>query len=97
MTDFMWMFLACALATFMTRVGGYVILSRFGTIHYRLEAALDATPIAVLGALVAPSLINKGLAETLALIIAGLISLRLSMTFTVILGLLILVALRTQI
>jgi len=87
--------LGAALATYITRIAGYVILSRFGKIHYRIEAALDATPIAVLSALVAPSLISKGPAETLALLFAGYLATRLSMLFTVPLGLLAVVLLRT--
>ena len=95
MNDIVIMFLACALATYLTRIGGYLILSRFGTINHRVEAALDATPVAVLTALVAPSLISRGPAESLALVVAGLVAMRLSLTFTVVLGLIAVVGLRT--
>lgn len=94
MSDTVWLILACAVATYLTRMGGHLILSRFGVIHHRIEAALDAVPAAVLTALIAPSLVNRGPAESLALVAAALISLRFSMTITVILGLAILVALR---
>lgn len=94
MSDPLFIILAGAIATYLTRAGGYWIISRFGVIHHRVEAALDAVPAAVLTALVAPSLVNKGAAETLALIAAMVIATRLSMTFTVALGLAILVLLR---
>ena len=94
MSDLVPLILACALATFATRIGGHLILSRFGTINHRLEAALDAVPTAVLAALVAPSLISKGLAETGAVLIAVLIASRFSMIPTVLIGLASVVLLR---
>jgi len=94
MSDLVPLILACALATFATRIGGHLILSRFGKINHRLEAALDAVPTAVLAALVAPSLISKGLAETGAVLIAVLIASRFSMIPTVLIGLASVVLLR---
>ena len=85
---------ACAVATYITRIGGHLILSRFGSIHHRVEAALDAVPFAVLTALVAPSLVNKGWAEALAIIITIIASTRLSMIVTLVTGLISLVVLR---
>ena len=35
-----WIVLTGALATYLTRIGGHLVLSRFKTIHPRVEAAL---------------------------------------------------------
>ena len=86
--------LACALATYATRAGGHLILSRFGTTHYRLEAALEAVPTAVLTALVAPSLITNGPAEAIAVLVGGLVALRYPLVVSVISGLGTLILLR---
>ena len=94
MSDIVLLVLACALATYVTRISGYLILNSFGTIHHRLSAALDAVPTAVMAALVAPSLVTHGPAETLAVIITGLIALRAPLMISVLLGLILLVALR---
>jgi len=94
MSDLVLLVLACAVATYITRAGGFLILSRFGRIHHRVEAALDAVPAAVLTALVAPALINRGLAETLAVVVAALVALRFSLTVTVAIGLAAVVVLR---
>lgn len=94
MYDLVPLILACAIATFATRVGGHLILSRFGKINHRVEAALDAVPTAVLAALVAPALISKGWAETGAVLIAVLVASRFSMIPTVLIGLASVVLLR---
>ena len=94
MYDLVPLILACAAATYLTRFGGHVILSRFGSIHHRVSAALDAVPVAVMAALVAPSLITHGLGETLAIVIAGLIALRAQLVFSVAAGMVAVVGLR---
>lgn len=94
MSDTIFLILACALATYATRTGGHLILSRFGTTHYRLEAALEAVPTAVLTALVAPSLITNGPAEAIAVLVGGLIALRYPLVVSVISGLGTLIVLR---
>jgi len=94
MSELITLVLLCAIATYITRAGGYLILSRFGRIHHRVEAALDAVPAAILTALVAPSLINRGAAETTALLITALVALRFSLTVTVAFGLGAVVGLR---
>lgn len=86
--------LACAVATYATRIGGHLILSRFGQINHRIAAALDAVPTAVIAALVAPSLVTKTPAETLAILVCGLLALRFSLTVSVAGGLLAVVAFR---
>ena len=45
-----WTILAAALATYLTRVGGHLVLSRFQKLDPRVEAALDAVPAAVMTA-----------------------------------------------
>ena len=95
MDDLVLLILACAAATYVTRFGGHLILSSFGTIHHRVSAALDAVPTAVIAALVAPSLITHGPAEVLAIICAGLVALRAPLMFSVALGLIALIALRS--
>ena len=94
MNDTVLLILACAAATYVTRFSGHVILSKFGAIHHRVSAALDAVPTAVIAALVAPSLVTHGAAETLAVLLAALTALRLPLMFGVLVGLLALVALR---
>lgn len=70
--------LAGAVVTYLTRVGGYVLVSRMDRIPRRLEAALDAVPAAVLTTLVAPAFIEGGTAVGAGLLAALLIGLRWS-------------------
>jgi uncharacterized membrane protein len=69
--------IASAVLNYMTRIGGHLVLSRFGALNPRVEAALNAVPAAVLTTLVAPSFFTHSWMETAALIIAGLAALRL--------------------
>ena len=85
---------ACAAATYLTRIGGHLILSKFGSTHHRVEAALGAVPTAVLTALVAPSLLTNGPAEAIAIMVAGIVALRSSLMLSVTAGLVCLIALR---
>lgn len=66
--------LAGAVVTYLTRVGGHLILSRFERIHPRLEAALNAVPAAVLVTLVAPAAWEAGPAELAALAVAAVVA-----------------------
>jgi len=95
MYDLPLLILACAAATYVTRFGGHVILSSFGHVHHRVNAALDAVPTAVMAALVAPSLVTHGPAEVLAIIVSGLIALRAPLMFSVAVSLIVLVAIRS--
>jgi uncharacterized membrane protein len=65
-----WVVLAGALATYLTRIGGHLVLSRFSSIHPRIEAALNAVPAAVLTTLVAPAAVFTGPAEAATIIVA---------------------------
>lgn len=76
MSPTFWIIIAAAVATYLTRVGGHLVISRFESIHPRVEAGLNAVPAAVLTTLVAPELLNAGPAEWAALVVAGAVSLR---------------------
>jgi len=76
MSTTFWIIFAGAVATYLTRVGGHLVISRFETIHPRVEAGLNAVPAAVLTTLVAPELLHAGPAEWAALIVTVLVSLR---------------------
>lgn len=72
-----WIILAGALVTYLTRIGGHLILSRFRRIPPRLEAALNAVPAAVLAAIVAPYAVFFGVAEAMTILAAALLAFRL--------------------
>jgi uncharacterized membrane protein len=83
-----------AVLTYLTRVGGHLVLSRFAVLHPRVEAALNAVPAAVLTTLVAPAAVTEGWREALTLAIVALAALRLPMLGTFALGWVLIVALR---
>ena len=94
MTPLVLTVLTAALATYATRVGGHLVIARFSTLDPRAEAALDAVPVAVLTAIVAPAFVSGGWVEVAALVTAGLAGLRLSTAWVVAIGLAALVLLR---
>ncbi|MGL4196637.1 MAG: AzlD family protein [Allorhizobium sp.] len=69
---------AAAVATFLTRIGGYVLVKRLKTMPPRLEAALNAVPAAVLTTLVAPAFFYGEIDVKVAMAAALLIGLRFS-------------------
>lgn len=73
--------IAAAVATFATRIGGYILITRMKSIPPRMEAALNAVPAAVLTTLVAPAFFIGGWESKLALIVALLVGLRVSHTW----------------
>lgn len=89
-----WLILAIGAVTYATRFGGHLVLSRFRTLHPRVEAALAAVPAAVITTLVVPPALSKGPAEMIALVLAGLLALRFSGILVLIVGLGALVGLR---
>jgi uncharacterized membrane protein len=89
-----WIILAGAVVTYMTRIGGHLVLSRFQRIHPRVEAGLNAVPAAVLTTLVAPSVLSAGPAELIALAVAGLVALRGGMMAMFLSGAAVLIVLR---
>lgn len=76
MNTTLWIIFAGALLTYLTRIGGHLVLSRFEHIHPRVEASLNAVPAAVLTTLVAPAAVGGGPIEWTALAVAGLVALR---------------------
>lgn len=89
-----WIILAAALATYLTRIGGHLVISRFDRIHPRVEAGLNAVPAAVLTTLVAPEMVDAGPAEWLAIVIALLVSLRFGLMPMFLAGAAVLIAAR---
>lgn len=94
MSTTIWIILAGAVCTYLTRVGGHLILSRFERVHYRVEAALNAVPAAVLTAIVAAPASDHGWREMLVLVSCVLLSLRVSMMTMFFAGAALLIALR---
>ncbi|NGN40981.1 AzlD family protein [Mesorhizobium sp. CGMCC 1.15528] len=94
MSTTVWIILAGAAMTYLTRIGGHLVLSRFERVHPRIEAGLDAVPAAVLTTLVAPAAISAGPAELAALLVAGIVSLRSGLMPMFLAGAAVLIALR---
>ncbi len=78
MGSFFWTIMAGAAVTYLTRIGGHLILSRFERIHYRVEAGLNAVPAAVLTTLVAPAFYAGEIDIKIAMAVALVIGLRFS-------------------
>ncbi|TAN01135.1 MAG: AzlD family protein [Rhizobiaceae bacterium] len=83
-----------AILTYLTRIGGHLVLSRFENVPPRVEAALDAVPAAVLTTLVAPELLSAGPAEIIALVAAGLVAFKRGMLEMFLTGAVVLIVLR---
>ena len=81
-----WIILASAFATYLTRIGGHLVLSRFKTIHPRVNAGLNAVPAAVLTTLVAPAAVFTGPAETATIVVAFVAAFYLPMMAVFVLG-----------
>ncbi len=94
MSATLWIILAGTVVTYMTRIGGYLVLSRVRRIHPRVEAALDAVPAAVLTTLVAPAAAAAGPLEWAALVVAGVVALRASLLTMFLVGSAVLILLR---
>ena len=94
MSTTIWIILVGAIATYLTRIGGHMVLSRFERIHPRVEAALDAVPAAVLTTLVAPAAMQGSWIEWTALAVAGLVALRGGMLAMFLAGAAVLILLR---
>ena len=79
------------LVTYVTRSGGYVVLSRFKSLHPRVEAALEAVPGAVLITLILPAALTSGPLMVFAMFVALLVSLRFSPILVLVVGMAIVV------
>ncbi|KQW28823.1 hypothetical protein ASE36_10035 [Rhizobium sp. Root274] len=85
---------AAAVATFLTRVGGYILVKRLKTMPPRLEAALNAVPAAVLTTLVAPAFFAGSIDIKIAMAAALLVGLRFSAIPMLIAGWVVVMVLR---
>ncbi len=83
-----------AIVTLLNRLAGHYVLARFEPIPYRVEAALEAVPVAVMITLVVPATMDGGSAEWICLAAAILFSLRLPFVVAVFAALGVLLALR---
>lgn len=68
--------LGMGLVTYATRIAGYALLTRF-PVKGRIKAGLEAVPIAILTAIIAPAALAAGPADALAALITVLLALRL--------------------
>ncbi len=68
--------LAAAVATYLTRIAGHLLISRMRTVPPRLEAALNAVPAAVLTTLVVPAFVYGALDLKIAMTLAFLVAFR---------------------
>ncbi|MFQ6159257.1 AzlD family protein [Sinorhizobium meliloti] len=80
--------LAMAVATVLTRIGGLVLI-RFVTIGQKQKRALEAIPPAVLMAVIAPTALVTGPAETLATLATALVATRLPLLAAVAAGVIV--------
>ncbi|RED49689.1 AzlD domain-containing protein [Aestuariispira insulae] len=85
--------LGMALVTALTRFTGYWIIGKVA-IKGRVAAALEAMPAAVLAAIVTPTALATGFAETVAVAVTVLLALRCHTLIAVGGGVLTVVALR---
>lgn len=91
-----WIIIGAAVATYMTRVGGHMVLSRFERIPARLEAALNAVPAAVLTTLVAPAFAFNGPVEVFTMVVCLLVGLRFPLMAVFLFGWVLIVVLRAS-
>ena len=83
-----------AIATYATRVSGFYLLSGFSP-RGRMKAALDALPPAILMAVIAPTILLTGWAETIAAGITAVAAyFKLPLAITIIIGVVSVVMLR---
>jgi uncharacterized membrane protein len=94
MSQNVWIIIAAAIVTYLTRAGGFWILSRFNRIHPRVEAGLNAVPAAVLTTLVAPQMATGDIAVLGAFAVAAIVGLRFGMTAGFLTGWATIIALR---
>ncbi|OHV78107.1 AzlD family protein [Ensifer sp. LCM 4579] len=92
--DLVYVILAAAVATFATRVGGYVLITQLKHIPPRLEAALNAVPAAVLTTLVAPAFVHGGVDVAASMLVALAVGLRFSTLRMLVVGWLVVMAIR---
>lgn len=89
-----WLIIAAGIVTFITRIAGFVILERVGSLHPRVYAGLNAVPAAVLSTLFVPPALSHGLPEFFAMALAMVVALRYGVVTVLLFGLAVLLALR---
>lgn len=72
----LFLIMAAGIATYMTRIGGYILMANMKRIPPRVESALNAVPAAVLTTLVAPPFVNGGWDIKIAMVVAFVVALR---------------------
>ena len=78
--------LGMGLATYATRISG-LLLMRGVVVKGRMKAALDAVPPSILMAVITPTVLMTGKAETIAAIITAMAAmLRLPLLATIVIG-----------
>ena len=85
---------AGAVATYLTRIGGYMLMVRMKTIPPRVEAGLNAVPVAVLTTLVAPAFFEGGYDVKVGMVLALIVCLRFPGLIMLVSGWALVVALR---
>lgn len=86
-------FLGMTAVTYGARIAGFLIVRR-RPLEGRLKGTLEAVPVVVLAAIIAPMLFATGLAETLAALVTLLLAWRLPMLVAVVGGVAAVVLLR---
>ncbi|ASY69539.1 membrane protein [Sinorhizobium fredii USDA 205] len=89
-----YLIIAAAVATFATRVGGYVLITQLKHIPPRIEAALNAVPAAVLTTLVAPAFVYGGFDVATSMLVAFAVGLRLSSLRMLLVGWIVVMVIR---
>ncbi len=89
-------FVAMGLVTYFTRIAGFFLADRL-KLQGRAAAAFDAIPPAVLIAVIAPTALATGPAETIAALIAAAVSTRVPLLATIAIGVVAVVVLRAVI
>ena len=87
-------FLSMLAVTYGARIGGYWFVQRFA-LGPRLKAGLEAVPLAVLTAIIAPTVLATGPAESIAGVVTLLLAWRLPVLAAVLGGIVSVVLLRT--
>ena len=85
--------LLMALATYLTRVAGLVLVGRL-RLEGRAKAAFDAIPPAILTAVIAPAVLTGGPTEAIAGLVTVIAAFRLPLLGTVLVGVAAIVVLR---
>ncbi|MER0239474.1 AzlD domain-containing protein [Fulvimarina sp. MAC8] len=86
MSDIWLIIILAGLLTYLTRIGGHLLIKVIGALPPRLEAALDAVPAAVLTTIFAPVMISGDWPERIALVFCGLLAFRLPLIAVVVFG-----------